>query len=99
MAAKAPREVAGLGRAETPREKADRVQKGRTERRARQTMRNLVWSLLVSLAVMALLIIVVVRPDTNLVDDIDWVMIAEEGTDSLPEDPVYPLLYLSLIHI
>ena len=93
MASKEPREVAGLGRPETPGERNDRVQKARGERRARQTMRNLVWSLLVSLGVMALLIIVVVRPDTNLVDDIDWVVIAQEGTDSLPEDPVYPILY------
>jgi hypothetical protein len=90
VAAKEPREVAGLGRAETPAEKNDRVQKARQERRARQTMRNLVWSLLVSLGLVALLIVVVVRPDTNLVEDIDWVAVAEEGADSLPSDPLYP---------
>ena len=72
MADKEPREVAGLGRPETPLEKNDRVQKARRERRARQTTRNLVWSLLTSLGVVALLIVVVVRPDTNLVEDIDW---------------------------
>ena len=74
MAAKAPREVAGLGRAETPSEKADRVHKGRTERRARQTMRNLVWSLLVSLAVMALIALLLIaasRPRLRPIASVD----------------------------
>lgn len=93
MADKEPREVAGLGRPETPLEKNDRVQKARRERRARQTTRNLVWSLLTSLGVVALLIVVVVRPDTNLVQDIDWRAVAQESAGSLPGQPLYPGLY------
>lgn len=93
MADKEPREVAGLGRPETPLEKNDRVQKARRERRARQTTRNLVWSLLTSLGVVALLIVVVVRPDTNLVEDIDWRVVAQESAGSLPGEPLYPRLY------
>ena len=93
MADKEPREVAGLGRPETPLEKNDRVQKARQERRARQTTRNLVWSLLTSLGIVALLIVVVVRPDTNLVEDIDWRSVAEESAGSLPSKPLYPQLY------
>jgi hypothetical protein len=93
MADKEPREVAGLGRPETPLEKNDRVQKARRERRARQTTRNLVWSLLTSLGVVALLIVVVVRPDTNLVEDIDWRVVAQESAGSLPGEPLHPRLY------
>jgi hypothetical protein len=69
------------------------VQKARRERRARQTTRNLVWSLLTSLGVVALLIVVVVRPDTNLVEDIDWRVVAQESAGSLPGEPLYPRLY------
>jgi hypothetical protein len=92
MAGKAPREVAGLGRPETPREKSERVATARAERKARQNTRNLVWSLLASLGVVALLVILVVRPDTNLVDEVDWVDIAAEAKDQLPGEPIVPML-------
>ncbi|MBT7802785.1 MAG: DUF4245 domain-containing protein, partial [Microbacteriaceae bacterium] len=78
MASQEPREVAGLGRPETPAEKHDRVTKARAERRARQTTRNLVWSLLTSLGIVALLIIVVVRPDNTLVESVDYHSVAAE---------------------
>ncbi len=57
---------------ENPEDKAARVARARAERRQRQNMRNLVWSVLASLGLVALLVIVVVRPDTNLVEEIDW---------------------------
>lgn len=90
--AKPPREVAGLGRPETPQERQDRVAAARLERRARANMRNLVWSLLASLGVVALLVIVVVRPDTNLVDTVDWATIADEARAQLPGAPITPML-------
>lgn len=90
MASKEPREVAGLGRAETPQEKADRIQKARAERKARQNMRNLVWSLLTSLAVVAALVFVVARPDTNLVTPVEWREIAEQAADQAPGALVVP---------
>jgi hypothetical protein len=55
-------------------------------------MRNLVWSLLASLGVVALLVIVVVRPDTNLVDTVDWVAIADNAEAQLPGAPITPML-------
>jgi hypothetical protein len=55
-------------------------------------MRNLVWSMLASLGVVALLVIVVVRPDTNLVQEIDWQEIAVQSADQLPGEPVSPRL-------
>lgn len=92
MSRKEPPEVAGLGRPETPAEKNDRVQKARAERKARQNMRNLVWSLLASLGVVALLVIVVVRPDESLRDSVEWEAIAEQATPGLPGAPIVPRL-------
>ena len=77
---------------ENPEDKAARVAKARAERRARQNMRNLIWSVLASLGLVALLVIVVVRPDTNLVDTIDWIEVAEQSGDQLPGEPVVPML-------
>ncbi len=77
---------------EDPEAKAARVAKARAERKARQNMRNLIWSLLASLGVVALLVIVVVRPDTNLVQEIDWQEIAAQSADQLPGEPVSPRL-------
>jgi hypothetical protein len=93
VSAKQPREVAGLGRPETPAEKNERVTTARAERRSHQTALNLVWSLLVSLGVVALLVVVVVRPDTNLVNEVDWRSVAEESADALPGEPLAPFLY------
>jgi len=90
VAKKEPREVAGLGRPETPEEKRDRVSKARAERRARQTVSNLVWSMLASLGVVAVLIFVVVRPDTNLVEPVDWNAVAVQAESQLPAAPVSP---------
>jgi hypothetical protein len=77
---------------EDPEAKAARVAKARAERKARQNMRNLIWSLLASLGVVALLVIVVVRPDTNLVQEIDWQELAAQSADQLPGEPVSPRL-------
>lgn len=77
---------------EDPAAKAQRTAKARAERRARQTMKNLVWSLLASLGLVALLIIVVVRPDTNLVETVDWEEVALQSESNLPGDPVVPML-------
>jgi hypothetical protein len=77
---------------EDPEDKAARLAKARAERKARQNMRNLVWSMLASLGVVALLVIVVVRPDTDLVQQIDWREVAEQSADQLPGEPVTPML-------
>ncbi len=92
MSPKEASEVAGLGRPETPAEKNERVQKARAERKARQTMRNLVWSLLASLGVVALLVIVVVRPDESLVESVQWEAVAEQAAPGLPGTPIVPRL-------
>jgi hypothetical protein len=45
-----------------------------------------------ALTVMMLLVIVVVRPDTNLVDTVDWVAIADNAEAQLPGAPITPML-------
>lgn len=92
MARKEPREVAGLGRPETPEETRARVEKARAERRSRQTIRNLVWSLLASLGVVVLLVLVVARPDQNLVQPVDWKQVAATATEELPGAALAPTL-------
>ena len=77
---------------EPPEKKAARTAQARAERRQRQNLRNLAWSIIASLGVVALLVIVVVRPDTNLVDQINWREVAAESADQLPGDPIAPPL-------
>jgi len=92
VARKQPPEVAGLGRPETPEESQARIAQARAERRGRQTMKNLAWSMLASLGVVALLIFVVVRPDHSLVEPVDWRGVAFEASSQLPAEPVVPEL-------
>lgn len=58
-----PRIVAELGRPETAEETAARKAENSRKHRANQTLRNLVFALLASLAVVFVLVLVVVRPD------------------------------------
>ena len=58
-----PRIVAELGRPETAEETAARKAENSRKHRANQTLRNLVFALLASLAVVLVLVLVVVRPD------------------------------------
>ena len=64
--------VAELGRAETPEEAAERKAQARATRRANQTAFHLVIALLASLGVVALLVMVVVRPDNVQREPVDY---------------------------
>jgi len=74
----AEREVAGLGRPETPQETADRKAAQSRLHRANQTVRNLVWSLVATLIVVLLLVLVVVRPDPAPIDPVDYREVASQ---------------------
>jgi len=74
--------VAELGRAETPDEVADRKAAASAARRANQTAVNLVIALLASLAVVALILLVVVRPQGIEREPIDYAEIAAGAEDS-----------------
>jgi hypothetical protein len=71
--------VAELGRQETPEEMAARKAENSRKHRANQTTRNLVASLAASLLVVAFLIFVVARPDSSLLDTVDYAAVAAEA--------------------
>ena len=70
--AKAPTIVAELGRPETPEETAARKAETSRKHRASQTVTNLIWALVASLAVLLLAVLVVVRPDPPAAEPIDY---------------------------
>lgn len=85
------REVAGLGRPETPEETAARVAESRRRRRSNQSVKNLVLSLVASLGIVLFLIVVVVQqapPATT----IDYVSTAEEASAGLGSPVMAPVV-------
>jgi hypothetical protein len=77
--------------AETPQEKADRVAEARRKRRANQTTRNLIGSLVASLGIVLFLVLVVVRPDPVPLA-IDYVAAAAEAEASLGTAVIAPVV-------
>lgn len=69
--------VAELGRAETPDETADRKAAASAKRRANQTAFNLVIALVASLGIVALIVLVVVRPQSIEREPVDYQAAAE----------------------
>ena len=88
----AEREVAGLGRPETPQETADRKAAQSRLHRANQTVRNLVWSLVATLIVVLLLVLVVVRPDPAPIEPIDYRAVAAQSEAPEGESLIVPNL-------
>lgn len=77
--------------AETPEQKADRIAEARRKRRANQTVRNLIGSLVASLAIVLFLVLVVVRPDPAPLT-IDYLAAAAEAEASLGTEVVAPIV-------
>jgi hypothetical protein len=71
--------VAELGRAETPGETAERKAEARRLRRTNQTAFNLVVALIASLAVVAFVVLVVVRPQAIERDPVDYRASAQDA--------------------
>jgi hypothetical protein len=84
--------VAELGRAETPDEAADRKAEASARRRSNQTTLNLVLALLASLAVVALIFLVVVRPQAVERDPIDYLATAADAQESVDVPLAAPTL-------
>lgn len=84
MTPKPPVVVAELGRPETPEETAARKAEASSARRSNQTTLNLVLALLASLAIVAFLVAVVVRPDATPRPPTDYVTIAESADEAVP---------------
>ncbi len=90
--ARGPRVVAELGRPETPDETAARKAQGAADRRRRQTVGNLIGSLLASLAVMAVIVLIVPRSDTPIEPDVDVASVAEQAAIATSETLAVPEL-------
>lgn len=60
------------------------------ERRAKQTIRNLIFSMLATLGVVALIYLGVPRDDSSLIQRIDYVSVSEEAEASLGLDVIAP---------
>jgi hypothetical protein len=84
--------VAELGRAETPDEIADRKAAASAKRRSNQTSINLVLALLASLGVVALVVLVVVRPSSIERDPIDFATVAVDAQEAVDVPLVVPTL-------
>lgn len=82
--------VAELGRAETPDEIAERKAAASAKRRSNQTAVNLVLALLASLGVVALVVLVVVRPTSIDRDPIDYAAVAADAQTAVDVPLVVP---------
>jgi hypothetical protein len=82
--------VAELGRAETPDEIADRKAAASARRRSNQTALNLVLALLASLGVVALVVLVVVRPSSIERDPVDYAAVAADAQQAVDVPLVVP---------
>ncbi len=63
-----------------------------SERRAKQTVRNLVFSMLATLGVVALIVLGVPRDDSSLIQKIDYLSVASEAESSLAKDVLSPTI-------
>lgn len=88
----APRVVAELGRPETPEETAARKAENSRKHRANQTLINLIYSLVATLAVVLVLVLVVVRPEAPARVPIDYAMIAKQSQPDASQTLVVPSL-------
>ena len=89
---KPPAIVAELGRPETPEETAARKAENSRKHRANQTLRNLIWSLVASVALMLVIVIVVVRPDQPERAAVDYAAIAAEAQPTIDEPLAVPVV-------
>jgi hypothetical protein len=84
--------VAELGRPETPQETATRKAENSRAHRANQTTRNLILALLASLAIVLFIVLVVVRPTTDLVAPVNYRSVAEQAQQDVTETLASPTL-------
>ena len=92
MTPKEPAIVAELGRPETADETAQRKAENSRKHRANQTALNLVGATVASLAIVAFLIIVVVRPTPAPAESIDYITIAGQAQVNSDQPLLAPVL-------
>jgi len=87
----AGRVVAELGRPETPEETAARKAESSRLHRQRQTVNNLVYSLIATLGIVLVIVLMVPRNNPGTVGKtVDWKTVAAQGTGTEPEPLVAP---------
>lgn len=90
--ARQPAVVAELGRPETPEETAARKAQDSRNHRTRQTVNNLVFSLLATLGVVLIIVLLVPRADGPVTRNVDYAQLAAAGQGSEPDPLVSPVL-------
>ncbi len=90
---KPPAVVAELGRPETPEETAARKAQNSANHRNRQTVNNLVYSLIATVALVIVIVLVVPRGNpTNTTPPVDYAAVAQEAQGSEPDRLLVPSL-------
>ena len=90
---KPPAIVAELGRPETPEETAARKAENSANHRNRQTVNNLVYSLIATVALVAVIVLVVPRGNpTATAPAVDYAAVAAQGQGSEPDRLLVPKL-------
>lgn len=87
-----PAIVAELGRPETPEETAARKAENSANHRNRQTINNLVYSLIATVALVAVIVLIVPRGNLVTTPAVDYKTIAAQGQGSEPDRLVTPNL-------
>jgi hypothetical protein len=91
--AKPPAVVAELGRPETPEETAARKAQNSADHRNRQTINNLVYSLIATVALVAVIVLIVPRGNpTSLAPAVDYAAVAQQAQGSEADRLVVPKL-------
>ncbi len=85
-----PNVVAELGRPEPPEETAARKAADSRRHRAKQTFRNLLYSLIVTVATVAVIVALVPRSNTTILPDVDYGAAAAEAQGGFPQTLVVP---------
>jgi hypothetical protein len=90
---KPPAVVAELGRPETPEETAARKAQNSANHRNRQTVNNLVYSLIATVALVVVIVLIVPRGNpTATTPPVDYATVAEQAQGSEPDRLVVPKL-------
>ncbi len=84
--------VAELGRPETPEETARRKAQTSAEHTRRQTVNNLVYSLIATLALVVVIVLMVPRPAPETPKSVDYVKIARQADGIEPDRLLTPAL-------
>lgn len=89
---KAPRVVAELGRPETPEETAYRKAQSSRAHRTNQTTKNLVLSLIASVALLIVIVLIVPRPTGSQLQSVDYQQVASQAQQQVTQHLAAPPL-------